>query len=306
MVNSHVLNSGRQIMLYRTYTPTAQLSPTENNAPTKFRLGKDSSAMNIADTGLDNPLPIFNGTINDNGANQMTGSDGGSNTTDNTAVFKSGAQTLDNTAQNLIANDSDADKVWTIADLEADGVKCDPDKFTSIWFYVNDVATLDKFLTSGTALEIRIGNDDSNYYSKEITASELQMGWNWIQLGVLNSNPETGTVSGDLVWFQIRVTTNDATDEFVAGDVVYDMLRQWTYDDTVKEFETGYPILDSSLLNATTQCFVSSVLAVGFNIDSIITVNEDTVPKAFNKALTEVESKTDFEEFIFEIVDELL
>ena len=54
---------------------------------------------------------------NDDGSNAFTGSSGGDNSTDNTSVFKEGGGNTDVTAQNLIANDTNADKIWVISDL---------------------------------------------------------------------------------------------------------------------------------------------------------------------------------------------
>ena len=117
-----------------------------------------------------------------------------------------------------------------------------------VWLYIKDATALAKFKTSGTAFELRVGSDTSNYYSKTMTAANLAVGWNWIQSGTTNLEDltETGTVSGDLDTYVVVITTNNATDEFAAGDVIIDLLRQWQTSDLTKAYISGYPSIDET------------------------------------------------------------
>ena len=149
----------------------------------------------------------------------------------------------DDTAQNLIANNTNATKIWTIADLSSLGTNITQTQPFGLWIFIKDTTTLAKFITSGTALEIKLGSDSSNYFSFTVTAANLATGFNWITSNTVNVEDltETGTVSGNVDTFIIEITTNNATDTFVAGDVVYDLLRQWAPSDLVKNMETGFP-----------------------------------------------------------------
>ena len=95
-------------------------SPTFT-APTVFKVGQDQSTPLVTATDLTNAVPISNGTVNDNGDNTLTGSSGGDNSTDNTTTFKPGAGVSVVTSQNLIANNTNATKIWTISNLASLG-----------------------------------------------------------------------------------------------------------------------------------------------------------------------------------------
>ena len=302
--NAAIVNDGKRIQQYRTFTANGDLSSTQYLAPTKFRIGTDSTNnLVLTDTSLDITIPIQNGTACDDGSNTMTGSSGADNSTDNTTTYKEGAGQTDVTAQNLIANNTNATKIWTIANLASAGTNADATKRTGLWLYIKDQTTLDKFLTSGTCLTIKLGSDASNYYGNTFTASQLSTGWNWLSTNVsaLNTWTETGTVSGDIDYFIIEIVTNNATDTFVAGDVVYDLLRQWEESDTLNSLVTGYPSFDTTKFETTVQTFVGSSRANGFDVDSILYVNEDTTPLAAFKSIFTAESKNSTDEFTFEI-----
>ena len=113
-MTTKLVNDGVKIIMDRAYNDDGSTTYT---APTEFKVGQDQTTPEQTDTDLDNPVPIANGTINDDGDNQLTGSSGGDNTTDNTTTFKPGGGVSDDTAQDLIANDTNATKIWTIADL---------------------------------------------------------------------------------------------------------------------------------------------------------------------------------------------
>lgn len=306
--NSVKTNNGKGIMIYRSFTPNGSLSNTERLPPTKFRIGINTTTPTIASTALDVIIPIEDGTVNDDGSNQMTGSSGGDNTTDNTSVYKPGAGLTDATAQNLIANNTSATKIWTISNLASNGTNIDGTKFFSIWFYIKDTTALNKFLSSGTALEIKFGSDSSNYYSITKTASQLSTGWNFISslTQSVDELTETGTVSGNIDTFIIEITTNNSTDEFVAGDVVYDLLRTWDSSDNLGDFVASYPTFDYTNFEVTTRILLNSAQANGFDIDGLELRNQDTTPLTDNIHEFTAQSKSDNEEFVFIVKERLI
>ena len=266
------------------------------NAISKFKVGIGTTAATVGDTDVEIEIPITDGTVNDNGDNILTGSSGGDNTTDNTTTFKQGASTSDDTAQNLIANGTNVSKIWTIADLSSLGTNISGTKPFSIWLYILDAAALAKFKTSGTALEVKLGSDSSNYYSKTFAASTLVVGWNWVTSGSTNVNAltETGTVSGNIDTFIIEITTNNAADAFIAGDTIYDLLRQWATTDLVKNFESGFPSYNSTTKEIQSRMILTATEGNGFNISEIAVRNSDgtswtrdVLTTAFGKSRTE-------------------
>jgi len=274
----------------------------------KFGVGIKQGTLLAADTDLDYVVPINNGTVNDNGDNTFTGSSGGDNSTDNTTTFKPGAGETDNTAQNLISNNTNVTKIWTIADLSSSGINAIADQPFAMWIYIKDAAALAKFLIAGTALEIKLGSDSSNYYSKTFELTDLATGWNWITSNTVNVEDltETGTVVGDIDTFLIEIITNNATDVFIAGDVIYDLLRQWEVTDTVKTFIAGFPAIDEGTFKVKIKGSLTSVQANGFDLSGFKVLNTDTVPKVTDLSDYTAESKSDTDEFIYELDNSFL
>jgi len=306
--DSIITNKGKNVLLYRAYTENGSLSSTEYLPPTQFKVGILNGTPSVSDTNLDYPVPISNGTVCDNGDNQLTGSSGGDNTTDNTTTYKEGAGASDVTAQNLIANNTNTTKIWTIADLDTNGNDAVGTQPFGLWLYIKDSTALAKFKSSGACLEIKIGSDSSNYYSKTWTFADLAVGWNWITSNTTNVEDltETGTVSGDLDTFIIEITTNNATDTFVAGDVVYDLLRQWGSTDLIDDFVSGYPTFDYTDNEVTIRCFLTSTNSNGFDINGLGIFNEDSSVLMTDESTFTAESKSSTDEFAFVIKNRIL
>lgn len=306
--NDSILNTAqKKVLLYRGYTETGDLSATQYLPATQSRIGINGATPNTANTDLDYPVPIEHGTVNDDGDNTLTGSSGGDNTTDNTTTYKEGAGVFDVTAQNLIANNTNATKIWTISNLATLGTNIDGTKMFALWIYIKDAAALAKFLSAGTALEVKLGSDTSNYFSVTYTASALAVGWNWITSNktIVNDLTETGTVSGDIDTFIIEITTNNATDTFVAGDVMFDLLRTWTDADTRIDFISGYPNIDLDTLQVTIRTFISSVKANGFLVDNHSLWNEDATKLMLSEDKMTGESKSLADDFAYVAKDRL-
>ncbi len=304
MANGSIItNSGRKIIINRSYKATPDYT-----VPSEGKVGISNTTPNIADTDLDVPIPISNGTVNDNGDNTLTGSSGGDNSTDNTTTFKPGAGLSDDTSQNLIANNTNATKIWTIANLAALGTNMTAAEPASLWLYILDATALAKFLSAGTAIEVKWGSDAANYYSKTWTAAELATGWNYLTTGTTNVEDltETGTVVGNIDTFIIEITTNNATDTFVAGDVLYDLLRQWAASDLTKAYATGFPTIDEVNFEAQARVEILSTQANGFDVNGFGLFNTDTTVLMHSEDTFTAESKSDTDQFTFIAVDRLI
>lgn len=302
---SIIVNTGKQIMLERTYDASTTVT-----APTQFKLGILNGTPLVTDTGLDVPVPYDDGTVNDDGSNVMTGSNGGDNSTDNTATYKEGSTSIatDNTAQNLNTNTSSATKQWAISNLASAGTVIDSTKYLTAWFYIADATTLAYFLSSGTALEVRVGSDASNYYSLTKTAAQLSVGWNW-----LSSYPdttadltETGTVGSPIDYFSIIVTTNNATDTWSEGDVVYDLLRTFEDADFLADVLVGYPVINTTDLEVEYRVYLNTLKANGFDINGLGLFNTDSPAKLFSEDTYTAESKSQTDTFTYIIKDRLI
>lgn len=304
MATGSILNNqGKKLAINRIFKATPDYT-----APSQFKVGINNGTPNVANTDLTEPIPIGNGTVLDDGDNQLTGSGGGSNTTDNTTTYKEGANQSDNTAQDLLATTGSATKTWTIADLSANGSLAAAAQPVGFWLYIKDATALAKFLSSGTCLSLRIGSDTSNYYYKNWEASDLSTGWNWLHSGSTNLEDldENGTVSGNLDTFQLEIITNNATDTFTTGDVVYDLLRQWEASDLWQDYVSGYPTLDETNFIATSRCYLSATQASGFDITGLGSGNADSTPLMAGEDTMNSESKADTDEFVWIIKDQII
>lgn len=293
---SIITKNGRKILLNRGYKEFPDFT-----VPSKGKIGKDNETPQISDSGLSEPLPIFNGTVLDSAENPLTGTDGGDNSTPNTSIFKQGAGVVDNTAQNLIANNSSILKSWIISNLSTNGSNAVGNQYVGLWLYIKDQTTFDKFLDLGTAVEIRIGSDASNYYSLDYTKSNLTVGWNWLSSNnvLLENLTSTGTVGTPLTYFQINITTNAITDTFIEGDVVYDLLRQWETNDLTIDFVSGFPAFDYVNNEVTIRMDIDTTKLNGFLTNSLSFENTDGVPLVSDISLTEDDSKSDTDEWRF-------
>lgn len=296
MVSNSLPKTGREILLYRGNTTNASLSSTQRLAPSKYIFGLNQVAVDQTSTALTLPLPVSNGVVMDNGSAAWTGASGGTTTTNNVTTYKQGAGQTDVMAQNLLANSSSVTKQWS---KEPTTSAATTTSYIGFWLYIKDATALAKFLTAGTSLTLRVGNDSTNYYYKNWNTSELTIGWNWMMPGILNTLSTTGTPAGTLDYASIIITTNNAADTFVAGDVVYDLLRQYTYADTLQAFDVGYPTFDYTKLEATYRTKLNASQANGFSINGVVVSNEDTAPMIMNIAQTNDESKGDTDELIY-------
>jgi hypothetical protein len=302
--DSIITTNGKKVLLYRAYTQTGSLSGVQYKPIENFQIGINNITPSIAATGLTYPIPIANGVINDPATASMTGSSGGTNTTNNTTTYKPGAGVVDNTAQNLIANGTNVLKIWTRAALP---VNIDDTKWAGLWLYIIDAAALAKFKSTLTALQIKLGSSSVNYRSISFTASQLSVGWNWItSSSIVSSWTPSGTPGSPINTFIIEITTNLATDTFAAGDVVFDLLRTWSLADTKKIFVSGYPLIDLTNMEVTTRAYITTLEANGFNVNAIGFNNTDSSPLLLEMDVFTAESKSQSDEFSWVIKDRIL
>jgi len=298
-VGGVITTNGKNVMLNRTYK-----SSPDYTTPSVFSLGIGLTTPVAADTAVEIRVPIEDGTTNDDGSNTLTGSSGGANSTNNTTTFKQGGGNSDVTAQNLIANDTNVNKIWTIADLSSAGTNMTAAEPMAYWLYIKDATALAKIVS----VTVRLGSDASNYHYQTTLVANLAVGWNWITSETTNVEDltETGTVAGNIDTFVLVIVTNNATDTFVAGDVVYDLLRQWAAADLIKIFSSGYPTFDEVNQVVTIRAHLTSIQANGFDLSEFAVLNTDGTPKLTSHDVITAESKSDTDEFIFIIEDELI
>lgn len=305
--NTILTTNGKVVLLDRGYSTSSSYS-----VPSQVQIGQDATTPTISDTALNEAIPINNGTLCDDGDNQFTGTSGGNNSTDNTTTFKPGAGGTDDTAQNLETNATNASKVWTISDITAvGGSAVDMTEYVGFWLYIADAPTLALFASTGTALEVRLGDDAANYRTIVRTQAQLSVGWNWFgsypNIGTAFYNGGTvGTPTDSSVYFAIIVTTNNASDTWASGSVVYDILHNWTDNEMFIPFQTGYPVIDTAAGEVEYRAIVTSIMANGFLIDNSGVFNSDNPELLTSVDKFTAESKTNTDQFIFVWTDRII
>lgn len=291
MTNSFITLNGKKILIYRGYTENEDLSATNFLPPTKFSVGIENSNPAFDAVDLDIRIPIEDGTVIDNGSNNLNWIGMGTySTTNNTTIYKEGAGETDNTGQNLLEYSSAGfNNNW-----ELTGLSIDPDKAFGAWIYIKDSSVLDKlvYVTFGFAGLIKLNED-------------LKVGWNWFSTGNKTINENSTTTYGSTITsFLISFITNETG--ITEGDLVYDLARQWTVNDTKNDFTTGYPIFNELAGEVEIRCFLSKNQANGFPLNSFGLYNEDDEPLLHSIDVFNIESKSSTDEYIFIVKDRVI
>ena len=309
--DSIITNNGKKIILHRAYTATADLSATLYLAPTQFKVGMTATTPSITDTELTLPIPIQNGTVLDAASKSWSGSLGAIASTSNTTTYKQGASLSDVTAQNLLSGTSNVVRLWEMSSLSGSFNACPITQFAGFWLYIKDATALAKISsTSGSAVELRLGDDGTNYYYKDWARSALAVGWNWMHTwsGSVGGLSKIGSpaTSGTVDYAAIAVSGSETTTEFTTGEIIYDLLRSWGTSDTRKDFQSGWPTFDYINLEVEQRCTLNTLQASGFLIDNLGIYNEDTTTLLASEDAFNDESKSDTDEFAFVAVDRIV
>jgi hypothetical protein len=266
----------------------------------QFKIGVNQADVTVSDTDLTLAVPIFNTeTVADCEAttNWVSGTDGDIDTT-NTA-YKIG-----NYALTLIKDAQTADNVlWSnesLSSLDFTG------KDLWGWIYIKDATTLAKLATS-ECLEVRYGNDDdTNYYKYLYDNADLAVGWNIIKFNISEAT-EVGSVTDNACdSLAIKLTFTATTDELAADEIIIDDFKLASATDYFKDFTSGYPVVDETNFEITTESYLNSVEANGYLLSGVGTFNADTTPLMQDAFKFTAISKSNSEEIIIEIKNRLV
>jgi hypothetical protein len=306
---SIIVDTGRQIIINRAYKATPDYL-----VPTQFKVGISNSTPDVGDVDLDIAIPITDGTINDDGSNtgNLVGSAGGTTSTDNIITFKPGGGTTDVTAQNLLANGTSVSKTWTIANLAAAGTVMTASEPFGVWIYMDETAVYDLLAAAGTVLELRFrtnGDGAGLYFEYVRTKAQLTSGWNWVTSGTAIMSSLTqggGDPSGVLDEVILIITTAVAATTFSAGECVWDLLRGWAESDLVKDYISGYPVIDETSFEVETRGILVTTDANGFDINGFGNFNKDATSLMSGEDTYTAESKSDTDQFTYIVKDRLI
>jgi hypothetical protein len=104
-------------------------------------------------------------------------------------------------------------------------------------------------------------------------------------------------------YYDITITINliDGTDSISEDDIVIDYFGVTQDGDYLKNITSGYPVLDETNFEITTECYLAAIDANGYNVDGIGTFNKDTTPMLQDIFKFTAFSKSSTDEIIFEI-----
>lgn len=288
-----ITTMGKNVMLNRTYKSTPDYS-----APTVFQVGLGTTTPAVTDTAIEIPIPIT-GTEAVDDCDAITGwtASGTNSVAATTTFYKEG------------------DGALTLVKSDASSATCSVSKTTTsvdytsktLWMFTYISASLyAKLEATGTALQIRFGSDSSNYYYKNYLKADLVAGWNY---HYFSSATATGTTSSPTItacdYTYVAVITANATDTSSTDDFIFDDIKVASVDDYKKIYVTGYPTFDEVNKKVTVRCHLTTLDAVGFGITELGTFNTDTSPAIIDHDVFTLQSKTDFDEFVFVIENDM-
>ena len=238
--------------------------------PTQFQLGIGTTSSAETDSSIETSIPVENVEAVDS-CDATTGwsANGSNSVSSNTSIYREGSGAL-----NLVKSDTSsvlvsAEKNVTNRDFSSKTV------WVMAYFSVAVLAELD----SSSALELRYGNDSSNYYYKTFGSASLVSGWNYLSFSSSSATGSTGTpTTANCDYFQVILKTGDATDVFSAGGFVFDNLFLAETTDYFKDFDS-VASLDENTNEVTVECVVTVNDSEGFDISEFGLVNEDSSRK---------------------------
>ena len=284
-----ITNSGKSIMLDRTYNG----SPTRSEV-TVFKVGTGTTATVISDTDLGTPVPIDGEDVVDNCETADWTDSADMTTTLNTTTFKTSISSL-----NLTKDAGTAVLASTYKTTTSVNFTNSPE--FSIWIYVINTAALAKLETTD-AITIRFGTDNSNYYIWTKDNADLVAGqWNLIDgLTALNADSETGTVTpATMAYTYIGLTATGTAITWSDGDFMMDDIKIIATADYTKAFESGYPTLNYTTLEATIRTRLSTTNSNGYAISEFGVFNTDGTALMESRDIFTAISKTSDDELIF-------
>ena len=264
--------------------------------PTKFSVGRGTTAFNATQTNLVDPVPIV-GTETVDSCDVADWTDSADMTTTvNTLTYKQGVGSLNLTKDATGSATATVNKTTTSLDFTS--------KELTVWFYILDATALAK-LNAVDAIVIRYGSDGANYYEFKFQKASLAVGWNLLQNMTSTTGIETGTVVLTACDYSyLAVTSTVAGDTWIDGDVIMDYWQLVSADDLFGNFEIGFPTIDTTNLQITYRASLLSPDAVGYNIAEIGVFSEDTTPAMWSRAVITPFSKSETEELRFIIKDQ--
>jgi len=277
-------NNGRNILLNRLY-----LDAPTYTAPSKFKVGIESVTPTVNDNDLTRAVPILPSNVMDTCESISGWFPNLTNTnTLNTTSYKTGTGAINLVKNDITSVDCNSLRGITAVDFTAK---------TYYGFFYLSTSIYAILEPTTAAVEIRIGIDSSNYYQFTRTKAQLSAGWNTISFTSSTAvTVGTPTITA-CTYLSVGYYTSTITDITIDGDFIYDNLVLANAASYTKIFVSGYPSFNLATNEATIRCYLSSVEAIGYLIDSFGLFNTDIAPLMSETDTFGGESKSQKDEF---------
>lgn len=255
------------------------------DVPTKINVGISTTTPLVSDTALGKKIPISGTeTVDDcETADWTDGTDTASAL--NSTTFKKGSNSLSVAKTGTSGTSATISKTTTSVDFT--------DKDLWLWLYVEDVSDL---VSTGTAVTIRFGSDSSNYYYLDIAVGSLEDGWNAI---MFDSSSATGTTGSPVItacdYTALIYNVDDAADTVAADRILLDDVKVASSDDYDRDFDSGYPSVNTVSSEVEMQTTLGTTDAVGYPITELGHLNSSDL---LSHSVSSADNKTSSDIFI--------
>lgn len=256
------------------------------SVPTKISVGIATTAPTVGDTSLGKAIPISGTeTVDDcETADWTPGTD--STQALYSTLSKVGDNSLTIAKTGTAGTTFSASKTTTSVDFTS--------KDFWVWVYLEDKTDL---VATGTALSIRFGSDNSNYYQYDVDIDDLSDGWNSITFDSTTASSTTGTPTITACdYTNIIFNVDLAADTIVADRVLIDDLKVASSDDYYKSFDAGYPSINEVSSEIEMQTTLSTTDAVGYPLTEL--AHFDASNNMFSHSVSSADNKTTSDIFI--------
>ena len=273
-------NSGKVLSLKRTWQTNPEVS-----APSRFFVGSGGVIPNVNSTSIGTRIPINDGDVLDNFGDTSGWSVTGGSVSVNETRFVKGTSAMNITKDDDTTSTVTINKTFSAFSLD--------DNKLFLFLYFN--GTVINVLNTVT---IRLEEDASNYYEKNVDVNSLVNAWNFVR--ITSDDTVVGTPDiNNLETVRVTFTTDDDADVWSDGDVVIDEIKVVTPNDFIKQFVGGFPQINEGAKELLVRGQLNSTQANGFIIDRWGVENTDETPILVLCDTFPGESKTQSDEFSF-------
>lgn len=292
MTNGSIFTTqAKKIFINRTYK-----SVPDYTVMSVLQCGIENTTPNVTDTSLVKKIP-FIGTESVDSCDVDDWTDGTDTVAAlNTSIYKEGTGSMSVSKTGTAGTVMSISKTTTSRDFTS--------KDFSAWVYITALSDL---VSTGTALTVRFGSDNSNYYYYNVDISALSAGWNLI---VFNTTTKTGTTSSPVIgscdYTYFAFNTDLAADTIAANRILIDDVKLASAGDYNHALDAGYPSIDETKAEVTLQYTILSTEANGYNINGTGVFNTDATPKMGAEDTFYPESKSNTDQIIFIFKDRVI